>query len=106
MKGSQKANLIVFLVIAVIAFCISSAFATLTIHDEHDSYKLMALNNDTFEPEDIEYVPTIIPKNDTNTTNTTDTSEDITEDWNDTDDTTEYWNETYDELEEEYEEDW
>ncbi|WP_458453331.1 hypothetical protein [Methanobrevibacter sp.] len=105
MKGSVKANLIVFLVIAVIAFCISSAFATLTIHDEHDEYKLIALNNDTFEPEDIDYVPTIIPKNDTNTTNTTNTTYD-TEDWNDTDDYIENWNETFDEWNEEYEEDW
>lgn len=89
MRGSQKANLIVFLIIAVIAFCISSAFATLTIHDDYDSYKLIALDNDTFEPTDINYVPTYIPKNDTNKTNTTtDISDDIEDvvDWNDTDD--------------------
>ena len=71
MRGSVKANLIVFLTIAVIAFCASSAFATLTIHEDNDSYKLMAIEDDSFEPEEIEYVPTYIPKNTTNTTNTT-----------------------------------
>lgn len=101
MKGSQKANLIVFLIIAVIAFCISSAFATLTIHDDYDSYKLIPLNNDTFEPADIDYVPTYIPKNTTNTTNTT--TDNVTEDIEDTID----WNDTdYEWEEEEYEEDW
>ncbi len=75
MRGSLKARLIVFLIIAVIAFCISSAFATLTIHENHDSYKLKSIKNDDFEPTEIEYVPTYIPKNNTNTTNnTTDTN--------------------------------
>lgn len=72
MRGSIKANLIVFLTVAVIAFCASSAFATLTIHEDNDSYKLMAIEDDSFEPTEIEYVPTYIPKNTTNTTNTTD----------------------------------
>ena len=71
MRGSIKANLIVFLIIAIIAFCISSAFATLTIHEDNDSYKLIPLEDDSFEPTEIEYVPTYIPKNDTNTTNST-----------------------------------
>ncbi len=85
MRGSVKANLIVFLVIAVIAFCISSAFATLTIHEDNDSYKLISLDNDSFEPEEIKYVPTHIPKNDTNTTNSTsNTTEDTTDDVKDT----------------------
>ena len=74
MRGSIKANLIVFLIIAVIAFCISSAFATLTIHEDNESYKLKSLEDDSFEPEEIEYVPTYIPKNDTNTTNKTTTN--------------------------------
>lgn len=71
MRGSIKANLIVFLIIAVIAFCISSAFATLTIHEDNESYKLKSLEDDSFEPTEIDYVPTYIPKNDTNTTNDT-----------------------------------
>ena len=102
MKGSTKANLIVFLIIAVIAFCISSAVASLTIHDDYDSYKLMKLEDDSFEPVDIHYVYTHIPKNDTNTTNstidnTTDTTDDV-------EDTTETWNDTEDEWDEDYEE--
>lgn len=97
MKGSVKANLIVFLIIAVIAFCISLTFANLTIHEENDSYKLIAIKNNSFEPAEIDYVPTYVPKNDTNkTTNTTNVTDDIEDiiDWNDTDD----------ELEDDYEE--
>ena len=77
MKDSIKANLIVFLIIAVIAFTISSAFASLTITKDNDSYKLTSIENDSFEPNQIEEVPTIIPKventtnNETNITNTT-----------------------------------
>lgn len=89
MRGSQKANLIVFLIIAVAAFCASTAVASMTIHDDYDSYKLIALSNETFEPAEVDYVPTIIPKNDTNTTNSTslDNITDIedTVDSNDTD---------------------
>lgn len=99
MKGSVKANLIIFLIIAVAAFCISSAFASLTIHEDNDSYKLISLDNDSFEPNDINYVPTIKPKNNTNTTNTT--IENVTY-TNDTDDD---WNTSYDEWEDIYE-DW
>lgn len=84
MKDSVKANLIVFLIIAVIAFTISSAFASLTITKDNDSYKLSSIENDSFEPNYIEEVPTIMPKvevNDTNTTNATDNTN-ITDDWN------------------------
>ena len=48
MRGSVKANLIVFLIIAVIAFCISSAFASFTIHEDNDSYKLIPIEDDSF----------------------------------------------------------
>lgn len=71
MRGSQKANLIVFLIIAVAAFCASTVVASMTIHDDYDSYKLIALSNETFEPAEVDYIPTVIPKNDTNTTNST-----------------------------------
>ena len=77
MKGSIKANLIVFLIITTIAFTISSAFANLTITEDNDSYKLSTIENDSFEPNYIDEVPTIIPKvenktnNNTNITNTT-----------------------------------
>lgn len=78
MKGSVKANLIIFLIIAVIAFCISSAFASLTIHEDNDSYKMIPLKNDSFEPDSIDYVPTYIPKNDTNTTDDTNSTQNNT----------------------------
>lgn len=99
MKGSVKANLIIFLIIAVAAFCISSAFASLTIHEDNDSYKLISLDNDSFEPDEINYVPTIKPKNNTNTTNST--IENVTY----TNDTDEDWNTSYDDWEDVYE-DW
>ena len=41
MKDSVKANLIVFLIIGLIAFGISSAFASLTITEDNDSYKMI-----------------------------------------------------------------
>jgi hypothetical protein len=75
MKDSVKANLIVFLIIGLIAFGISSTFASLTINDENDSYKIISIKNDSFEPNYIDKVPTIIPKVETNnTTNTTNSS--------------------------------
>lgn len=95
MKDSIKANLIVFLIIAVIAFGISSAFAALTIHEDNDSYKLIAIDNDSFNPDDVDYVPTIKPKNKTtNTTNTTNTTvwTNVTEDINDSID--DFWNDS------------
>ncbi|WP_405296119.1 hypothetical protein [Methanobrevibacter sp.] len=93
MKGSVKANLIVFLIIAVIAFCISSTFATLTIHENNDSYKLIPVANDSFEPEDIDYVPTYVPKNTTNSTNTTENTNII----DDIGDTLDNWSESLEE---------
>jgi uncharacterized protein YmfQ (DUF2313 family) len=85
MRGSVKANLIVFFIVALIAFGISSAFAALTIHEDNDSYKMIPIENDSFEPQEIYYVPTVIPQNDTNTTNSTNsTFSDITDDIEDT----------------------
>ena len=91
MRGSVKANLIVFFIIAITAFCISSAFAALTIHEDTDSYKMIHIENDSFEPEEVHYVETYIPKNDTNTTNNTitnitDSIEDTISDWTDSGD--------------------
>ena len=83
MKDSIKANLIVFLIIATVAFTISSAFASLTITEDNDSYKLSAIENDSFEPNYIDEVPTIIPKVE-NTTNNTNITNNTIEDWNDT----------------------
>ena len=74
MKDSVKAKLIVFFIIALIAFGISSAFASLTISEDNDSYKLIPIKNDSFEPNYINKVPTIIPKVENNTTEVTPTN--------------------------------
>lgn len=83
MKDSIKANLIVFFLIALVSFAMSSAFASLTVHEEHDSYKLIPIKNDSFEPHYIDEVPTYIPEpvNDTNVTynNTTNNNNNISE---------------------------
>ena len=91
MKDSIKANLIVFFIIAIISFAMSSAFASLTVHEENDSYKLIAIQNDSFEPHYIDAVPTYIPPepvNDTNVTYNDTNNFDYTED-------TSNWTETY-----------
>ena len=93
MKDSIKANLIVFLIIAVIAFTISSAFASLTITQDNDSYKLSSIENDSFEPNYIEEVPTIIPKVENKTENSTNITTTV-----DNNTTTTTWNETLNEL--------
>ncbi|MBQ2177315.1 MAG: hypothetical protein II453_20460 [Alphaproteobacteria bacterium] len=90
MRGSIKANIIIFLIIAVFAFCMGLTFANMTAPDDNDLYKLMSLENSTFEPSYIDYVPTVIQENTTNTTNTTD-SGDAT-DYNNTDYN---WNNSY-----------
>lgn len=83
MKDSIKANLIIFFIIAIISFCISTTFASLTVQPETDSYKLISIENNSFKPNYIEEVPTIIePKNMTNTTNSTlNTTTDIYENY-------------------------
>ena len=91
MKDSVKANLIVFLIIGLIAFGISSAFASLTISDENDSYKMISIKNDSFEPNYINEVPTILPKVENVTNNTTTNSSDINNTWDDS-----YFNLSYD----------
>lgn len=82
MKDSIKANLIVFFIIAIVSFAVSSAFASMTVHEDHDSYKLIPIENDSFEPHYIDEVPTYIPEpvNDTNVTynNTTDIDNNVT----------------------------
>lgn len=107
MKDSIKANLIVFFIVAVIAFGVSSAFASLTIHEDNDSYKLISIEDDSFEPNYINKVPTVKPKldNNTNETNTTDFDDSDynntqydTDDYEDWDDIYSDWNETIEEY--------
>jgi len=100
MKDSAKANLIVFFIIAIIAFGISSSFASLTVNEDTESYKLITIENDSFEPSYINKVPTILPKVEKNitnnttelTTNYTDDIEESTDTWNTT--TTEWYEDT------------
>ncbi|MBQ9026257.1 MAG: hypothetical protein IJ104_07790 [Methanobrevibacter sp.] len=72
MKQSIKVNLLIFLIIAVIAFVLSSAFASVVVIDNSDAKKITAIENDSFEPHQIEEVPVIIPKVENTTDNTTD----------------------------------
>ena len=95
MKDSVKANLIVVFIIAIIAFGISNAFASLIIQEDNDSYKLIPIENDSFEPNYINKVPTIIPKVENNTTDTTDNNTDYN-----IETTVTNWTETYTEYDE------
>ena len=100
MKDSVKAKLIVFFIIALLAFGVSSAFASLTISEDNDSYKLIPIKNDSFEPNYINKVPTIIPKVEKNYTENT-TINTTNQDIDDIDDTYNDWNESFDEFEDE-----
>ena len=92
MKDSAKANLIVFFIIAIIAFGISSSFAELTVKEEGESYKLIPIENDSFEPNYIDEVPTILPKVETNYTNNNTTE---LNNYSEIEETDESWNDTY-----------
>lgn len=105
MKDSIKANLIVFFLIAIISFAMSSAFASLTIHEENDSYKLISIENNSFEPHYIDEVPYIPPVEETNDTNisynnTTDVDYNITEYNETTENITEVYTEYADDISE------
>jgi hypothetical protein len=67
MKETTKVYLIVFLILAVMAFVLSSAFASVLDIDNSDSKKLTAIEDDSFEPEEINNVQVIIPKVDNTT---------------------------------------
>ena len=71
MKQSIKVNLIIFLIIAVIAFVLSSAFASVAVIDNSNAKKLAAIENDSFEPHQIHDVEVIVPKVENKTSNTT-----------------------------------
>ena len=94
MKDSVKANLIVFLIIAIVAFSMSNTFASLIIQEDNDSYKMIPIENDSFEPNYIYEVPTIIPEVTNDTTNETlinNTDYDVETTYNN-------WTETYTEY--------
>lgn len=68
MKQSTKANLVIILIIAVMAFILSSVFAMYVDIDNSNSTRLVAIENDSFEPHHINNVPTYIPPVQNNTT--------------------------------------
>ena len=76
MKGQTKAKLIVFFIVAIIAFAASSIAANIILIKNPNDNTLLAIEDDNFTPQNVDYVPTYIPEpkiiNDTNLTNKTD----------------------------------
>ena len=74
MKETTKVYLITFLILAVMAFVLSSAFASMFVIDNSNSKKLTAIEDDSFEPHDIKDVQVIVPKTQNTTRNTSNTT--------------------------------
>ena len=90
MKQSTQVYLLIFLIIAVMAFIFSSVFASVADIDNTNTTKLTAIEDDGFEPHDIKNVEVIVPKVQNTTQNTT-TLKNITDDIIEVADNT--WNE-------------
>ncbi|MBR0059192.1 MAG: hypothetical protein IJP99_07665 [Methanobrevibacter sp.] len=90
MKQSTKVYLLIFLIIAVMAFVLSSVFASVAVIDNTNTKKLTAIEDNGFEPHDIKNVEVIVPKVQNTTQNTT-TLKNITDDIIEVADNT--WNE-------------
>ena len=73
MKESIQVYLFVFAIVAVMAFLLSGVFANIIVIDNSNSTKLTAIEDDSFEPHQIENVKVIVPKvqNKTQTNNNT-----------------------------------
>ena len=78
MKQSTKGYLLIFLIVSVMAFVLSSVFASVVIIDNTNSTKLTAIQDDSFEPHDIKNVQVIIPKVENKTYNNTSSFENFT----------------------------
>ena len=78
MKQSTKVYLLIFLIVSVMAFVLSSVFASVVIIDNTNSTKLTAIQDDSFEPHDIKNVQVIIPKVENKTYNNTSSFENFT----------------------------
>lgn len=74
MKETTKVYLITFLILAVMAFVLSSAFASMFVIDNSNSKKLTAIEDDSFEPHDIKDVQVIVPKTQNTTRHTNNTT--------------------------------
>lgn len=98
MRGQSKAKLIVFFIVAIAAFALSSIAASIFIIENPNDNTLLAIEDDNFTAQEVNYIPTYIPEqkvindtanltnNDTNETNITeiinDTKENLTNLWN------------------------
>ncbi len=78
MKQSTKVYLLIFLIVSVMAFVLSSVFASVVTIDNTNSTKLTAIQDDSFEPHDIKNVQVIIPKVENKTYNNTSSFENFT----------------------------
>jgi len=78
MKQSTKVYLLIFLIVSVMAFVLSSVFASVVIIDNTNSTKLTAIQDDSFEPHDIKNVQVIIPKVENKTYDNTSSFENFT----------------------------
>ncbi len=103
MKQSTKIKVLVFLVIALMAFTLAGFLSATTHFDNTNSQKMVSVENDNFEPHSIDQVEIKTPKienttyNATNNTNNTNNSITTTvEEW--TDDVVEIANTTFNDL--------
>jgi len=78
MKQSTKVYLLIFLIVSVMAFVLSSVFASVVTIDNTNSTKLTAIQDDSFEPHDIKNVQVIIPKVENKTYDNTSSFENFT----------------------------
>lgn len=78
MKQSTKGYLLIFLIVSVMAFVLSSVFASVVTIDNTNSTKLTAIQDDSFEPHNIQNVQVIVPKIENNTNNNTSSIENFT----------------------------
>lgn len=78
MKQSTKVYLLIFLIVSVMAFVLSSVFASVVTIDNTNSTKLTAIQDDSFEPHNIQNVQVIVPKVENNTNNNTSSIENFT----------------------------
>ena len=78
MKQSTKVYLLIFLIVSVMAFVLSSVFASVVTIDNTNSTKLTAIQDDSFEPHNIQNVQVIVPKVEKNTNNNTSSIENFT----------------------------
>ena len=74
MKQSTSVYIVIFLIIAVIAFFLSNVIASTLVIDTTNSTKLTAIENDHFQPSEIKHVQVIIPKVENNTTSNSNSS--------------------------------